>query len=97
MFGHHRWERIRRRKDYAIADPRYAERVAAFHQEIQEETRLLRNLKQPLARAAGAPEPWATDVRNLVGLVRSLSGDLAASEAELAHLRQRLASRDDSA
>ena len=58
--------------------------------------RLLLNLEQPLARAADAPEPWATDVRDLVGLVRSLSSELVAAGDELARLRHDTAARDDS-
>jgi hypothetical protein len=77
--------------------PKHGERLAAIHREMQEEVRLLLNLEQPLARAADGPEPWATDVQDLVGLVRSLSSDLVAAEDELARLRQDLASRDDSA
>ncbi len=96
MPGHRKWMLIKRRKLVATPFPKHAERVAEIQREMQDEARLLLNLERPLARAADAPEPWATDVRDLVGLVRSLSSDLVAAGDELARLRQDLAARDDS-
>ena len=96
MAGRRNWLLMRRRKVVAPPFPGHAKRVAAIQRELQEEARLLLNLEQPLARAADAPEPWATDVRDLVGLVRSLSSELVAAGDELARLRQDTAFRDDS-
>ena len=96
MPGHRKWILLKSRKAVATPFPKHATRVAAVHQEMQEEVRLLLNLEQPLARPADAPDAWASDVRDLVGLVLSLSSDLVAAEDELSGLRRDLASHHDS-
>ena len=96
MAGRRNWFADEEAQGRRAPFPGHAERVAAIQRELQEEARLLLNLEQPLARAADAPEPWATDVRDLVGLVRSLSSELVAAGDELARLRQDTAFRDDS-